>query len=196
MICITAMAEIVRNLIIIVILASFLELLLPGGSMRPFVRLTIGFFVLIAVLNPILEVVSSRQTLEVGAWVLPDTAALDDQIMTQGQQLHQQLASGTNDQLRSKLEGQMSAVAMLVPGVDDVASQIELNPDGSIKKVTIHVQPSPQDEATEDAKVHVFSGGTDSGELSDDVQERMTRILENMYGLTGPQIEIKLQGGR
>lgn len=164
--------------------------------MRPFVRLTIGFFILIAVLNPILEVVSSRQTLEVGAWVLPDTAVLDDQILSQGQQLHQQLASGTNDQLRSKLEGQMSAVAMLVPGVDNVASRIELNPDGSIKKVTIQVQPSLQNKETEDSKVHVFSGRTETAELSDDVKERMTRILENMYGLTGPQVEIKLQGGR
>ena len=43
------LVEIVKNLLVIIILASFLELLLPGGGMKPYVRLAIGMFVLIAV---------------------------------------------------------------------------------------------------------------------------------------------------
>ena len=45
------LVEIVKNLLVIIILASFLELLLPGGGMKPYVRLAIGMFVLIAVLT-------------------------------------------------------------------------------------------------------------------------------------------------
>ena len=48
------LSEIVRNVIVIIIIASFLELLLPQGTLQPLVRFAIGLFILIAVLNPVM----------------------------------------------------------------------------------------------------------------------------------------------
>ena len=49
------LAEIVRNLLVIIIISSFLEMLLPEGNTRPFVRFAVGMFVLIAILTPSLH---------------------------------------------------------------------------------------------------------------------------------------------
>ena len=49
----SVLTEIVRNILVIIIMASFLELLLPEGH-TPFCALCHRAFVLIAVLNPVL----------------------------------------------------------------------------------------------------------------------------------------------
>ena len=41
------LSEIVRNILVIVLIASFLELMLPEGTLRPLVRFAIGLFILI-----------------------------------------------------------------------------------------------------------------------------------------------------
>ena len=64
------LVTIVKNLLVIVVIASFLEILLPDSSVRPFVRFAIGLFVILAILNPILAVFF-REAMQAGAWDLP-----------------------------------------------------------------------------------------------------------------------------
>ena len=48
--------DIVRNVLVIILVSSFFELLLPDGKVKPFVRFNIiGLFILISVLNPALK---------------------------------------------------------------------------------------------------------------------------------------------
>ena len=46
--------ELVKELILIVILAGFIDLLLPSGSTRKFARVVVGLFVIMALFNPLL----------------------------------------------------------------------------------------------------------------------------------------------
>ena len=55
----TVLSEIVRNVLVIVLIASFLELMLPEGTLRPFVRFAIGLFILIVVLSPLAGILFS-----------------------------------------------------------------------------------------------------------------------------------------
>jgi len=59
------LTEIVKTFLVIIILASFLELLLPEGKVKPFVRFAIGLFILIAVLNPGLSLLFSGHNFDV-----------------------------------------------------------------------------------------------------------------------------------
>jgi stage III sporulation protein AF len=64
----SVLTEIVRNILVIIIMASFLELLLPEGAIRPFVRFAIGLFVLIAVLNPVLGYFFDDSNFQITWW--------------------------------------------------------------------------------------------------------------------------------
>ncbi len=187
------LVEIVKNLLVIIILASFLELLLPTGAMKPYVRLAIGMFVLIAILSPLVRCIYPQQALQIDAWEWSDYSLGQQQVMERGSQLQSTIMSHSNAGVQSKLEGQISAIAMLVPGVSTVDSKIALNPDGSIQKVTINVSGVGSRDSSE-STLGVFSGQEDTF-IDPAVEPRMREIMKNMFGLSEQQIEIQVKGG-
>lgn len=44
----------IRNLILVVIFASFIQIIVPGNTFNRYVRVVMGFFIIITLLNPIL----------------------------------------------------------------------------------------------------------------------------------------------
>ena len=187
------LVEIVKNLLVIIILASFLELLLPGGGMKPYVRLAIGMFVLIAVLTPVIRCFYPGEALHISSWEWSNYGAEQQEVLQKGSELHSELIAQSNESVRSKLEGQISAIAMLVPGVAEVDSKIVLNEDGSIQKVTINV--SGQDNNGADPSSVGTFWDQEEARLGPDAEARMARIVMNMFGLSEQQIEIQVQGG-
>lgn len=187
------LAEIVKNLLVIIILASFLELLLPTGTMKPFVRLAIGMFVLIAILNPAVRWFYPQDALQISSWDWSASRPEQQDILDKGSRLHDQMLADSNAEVQSKLEGQISAIAMLVPGVSKVDSKLLLNPDGSIRKVTINVSGADTRDDSQ-STVGVFSGEEDMP-IDPAVEERMAEIMRNMFGLSEQQIDIQIKGG-
>ena len=59
----------IRNLAFILLLATFLELLLPGEKMRGFVRTIMGLFVIAAILAPLTNFLDLSYQNEVPAWI-------------------------------------------------------------------------------------------------------------------------------
>jgi len=188
-----ALVEIVKSLLVIIILASFLELLLPSGSMKPYVRLTIGMFVLIAVLTPVIRYFYPGQDLQISSWEWSNYGFHQQEVLQKGSELHNKIITESNESVRSKLEGQISAIAMLVPGVGQVDSKIMLNADGSIQKVTLNVSGQGNSNADE-SSVGTF-WDEEEVQLGPDVESRMAKIVMNMFGLSEQQIEIQMQGG-
>ena len=60
--------EIIRNLAFILLLATFLEMLLPSKKMKGFVQLIMGLFVIAAILNPLTSFLKLDYQMEVPAW--------------------------------------------------------------------------------------------------------------------------------
>ncbi len=56
--------DLVKNLIVLVILASFVELILPGNKFQPYIKLAAGIMILISILNPLLQLFSLVPDLE------------------------------------------------------------------------------------------------------------------------------------
>lgn len=186
------LVEIVKNLLVIIILASFLELLLPSGTMKPYVRLAIGLFVLIAVLNPAMRLLFPEDALQISSWEWSHYGDNQEEVLERGSELHQKIIATSNQNMKSKLEGQISAIAMLVPGVDAVDSRIMLNQDGSIHKVTLHVYGQDKQDAGQ-SSINVFNGPEEA--LGPGVESRLAEIMKNMFGLGAQQLEIQMQGG-
>ncbi|MFZ3130513.1 MAG: stage III sporulation protein AF, partial [Desulfosporosinus sp.] len=76
----------VRNLVVILLLATFLEMLLPNKSMRSFVQMVMGLFVISAVLAPITTVLHTPLEMEIPAWTATTPQDLPT-IVTEGQGL-------------------------------------------------------------------------------------------------------------
>lgn len=113
----------VRNLVVILLLATFLEMLLPNKSMRGFVQMVMGLFVISAVLAPITTFLHTPLEMEIPAWT--DTNPLDlPAITTEGQGL--KLArDAVQEQYRQILVHQIKALALGSDGVEGAEVDVE-----------------------------------------------------------------------
>ncbi|MDD2510243.1 MAG: stage III sporulation protein AF [Syntrophomonas sp.] len=189
--------EIVRNVLVIIILTSFLELLLPEGGVRPFVRFAVGMFIVIAVLNPVLSLLFNEQELKLNLWDYRLEEGKSEEIIHNGKQIQQEIISEHNNMARDKLQGQIDAVAVLVPGVEKVKSRIEIGENGELQTINIFLQSASPEAKKEEEGIQVFSG--ENSNLSPEekklIEDKVVNIISNFYGLSTTQIEVEFEGG-
>jgi stage III sporulation protein AF len=188
----------VKNVLVIIIMASFLEIMLPEGRVKPFVRFAMGLFIIIAVLNPVLNVLFAGRDLEVNLWDYQLTPEQEREVLERGSRLNQQLANTSDRSFTGKIEGQISAVAMLVPGVNKVETRAVLDDEGALQQLHLTVRPEESPALPgEGDEIKAFSQG---GEQSPPVgqkqtEEKIRNVINNLYGFKNVPIEIKFEGG-
>lgn len=113
----------VRNLVVILLLATFLEMLLPSKSMRGFVQMVMGLFVISAVLSPITTFLHTPLEMEIPAWSTTNPQEVPA-IATEGQ--GERLArDAVEEQYRQILVHQMKALALSIEGVEGAEVEVE-----------------------------------------------------------------------
>lgn len=187
----------VRNLLVIIIISSFLELLVPDGRIKPFVRLAVGLFILIAILSPTLNLLSKDQDLKVNLWDYQMEEGIKHEVQEKGKNLNQQMMETRENVIKDKIQGQISAVSNLVPGVNNVETQVQMEPNGSLKKVKITVRTTQPDRVNPVQGINVFSG-TEEPIIEVDqkqIRNKITQVINNLYGLPNQDVEIEFEGG-
>lgn len=191
------LTEIVRSVLVIIMVASFFELLLPDGKVKPFVRFTIGLFIVISVLNPTLKYLYSDKNFRIDLWAHTQSSITEGQILETGTKINEQIFNQGDEMIKEKLEGQISAVAMLVPGVEEVDTKANLSSNGELSKLHVIVRPEITPAEDDAGKIGVFSNRANnySGEEKEAIKEKLLNVLMNMYGLDVTQIQVEFEGG-
>lgn len=192
------LAGIVKSLLVIIIVASFMEALLPEGKIKPFVRFAIGLFIIIAILNPILNVLFENRDFEVDLWDYQISPEQEREVLERGNRINQQLTRTGESSFTEKMEGQVSAVAMLVPGVKEVETSVSLNDEGEIKKLVLVVRPEELAQpGKEDDEVNAFSEGRDftQAKSQEQLEEKIRGVINNLYSFKDIEIEVQFEGG-
>ncbi|MGI6412486.1 MAG: stage III sporulation protein AF [Syntrophomonadaceae bacterium] len=191
----STLLEIVRNVIVIVMVASFLEILLPDGKIKPFVRFAIGLFVIVAVLNPTLSLLFASKNLSVQMWDYKIDAAGTEQMVHKGMQLNQEITEKNVQLVKNKLQGQIEAVVMLVPGVKVVEAKVEMGEEGLITGVKLVVTTEPQPVAESSLQLPLEARTILLEPDTRALEKKINGVLNNFYGLEGVDISIEFKGG-
>ena len=142
--------DLVQTLIIIVVLAVFLDMLLPTGQMKPYVKMVMGLLIIIAVLHSISGLLQQDWMHEVpGVTARPGSpgAPLED-IMAAGEQLQLKNQDMALEKYRQGLSRQVLSMAKLTPGAKVMDAEISLMEEqsqqgyGGIKHITLVVDPA------------------------------------------------------
>ncbi|MDD4562564.1 MAG: stage III sporulation protein AF, partial [Syntrophomonadaceae bacterium] len=191
------LAGMVKNVLVIIILASFLEVLLPEGRVKPFVRFAIGLFIIIAVLNPVLNALFEQREFEINLWDYKVSSEQEREILEKGNRINQQIVVSTEAGIKEKMEGQVSAVAMLVPGVKEVKTNATLNDEGRLNKLDLTVRLEESEHSQKGGEVNVFLGEGDvpSAEDKKQIEEKMRGVINNLYGFQNLEINVQFEGG-
>ncbi len=185
----------VRNLVFLVMLAAFLEMLLPLQGTRRFVQVIIGLFVLLAVLGPIVTLFKQQPPLH---FALPATAgggAALSQILDQGQDLQQVTAAQEQAAYVQRLEDQIEVMCRLVPGVKSAKAEVVLTPAspqqslGTVQKVAVSLQTGEQQVARPVEPVRIGQGAPAVSTPAVDQQGIAVHVQETVSSLFGLQKE-------
>lgn len=193
----SVLAGIVKNILVIIILASFFEILLPEGKVKPFVRFAIGLFILISVLNPALSYVFREHEVKVSMWDYTDNYMDTGEILKKGNNINEEMKKQGDMLVKEKIQGQISAVALMLPEVEDVTTEAYITEQGSLKKLHIIVRPR-EDEKIESEKVGVFLNHNEQVSKNKEeeiIRKKITSIIQNLYGLDENYIKIEFEGG-
>ena len=115
-----------RNVVVIVLLTTFIDLILPSSSMQRFVKVVMGLFILVTILNPILNLFTRGQDFEVMTWQLKTNTSSVNTVLAQSDKLIATNQSLFLENYGRRVEGQMKSLVKLVKGINDVEVQVEL----------------------------------------------------------------------
>lgn len=189
------LSQIAKNLLLVIMIAGFLEILLPDSSMRSFVRFAVGLFIIMAILNPTLNILYDDRDLQSEAWEMAWEYQDPTSLQEQGIKLNKELQSSGESALQAKIEQQVKSLAILVPGVNDLETEITLDPQlGQVEKVELTVKPFT---AGEEGKSSVQAFASDEVSIKDReiIRSKLTSMMENFYGLEKTNIVINFEGG-
>lgn len=174
----------VRNLVMILLLATFLEMLLPNKSMRGFVQMVMGLFVISAILAPVTTFLHTPLEMAIPAWSATSFQDLPA-IAAEGQ--GKELAyNAVQEQYRQILINQIRALAVGCEGIEgaEVAVEFEEGSGGltdqpkiALVRVTL---TAAQEEITPVEPVMI---GQSSPAPTDNQSPRADRVRERIAEL-------------
>ncbi len=129
----------VINISIVVLLTLFLELLIPSGELRRYLRLVMGLLLFSVVLNPVLTIFNLAQTEPVFAW---DSYEIDaTQVVKEGEDLAQTWQNQASLDYNSQIETQTNQLVTEITGVAAVDAKVKTDSQtGEIQKIILSIK--------------------------------------------------------
>jgi len=146
-------SEMVRNIAVLVLLALFMELLLPFGELSRFIRMVMGLVLLAAVLNPILGLLKQEQLLP--SFQKEDYSQETAAILDRGEELSTQMEDQALSEYEQSTVSQIEALVSLVDGVKSVEASAEADSQGGIKKISLEVSKTSATVSEEGLKTKI-----------------------------------------
>lgn len=119
----------IRNLAFILLLATFLEMLLPSKSMKGFVQLIMGLFVIAAVLSPLADFLKLDISSEIPAWA--SVSAGDLPVLAPEGQSEEAGKTAVREQYKNILISQVKTLVSACEDFEDLEVRVELEENGS-----------------------------------------------------------------
>ncbi len=207
-----ALGGLVSNIAMIVILAVFVEMLLPDNHMAKYLRLIMGLFIIVTILSPVMSLLETEDSFEVATWNFAADNRQLESILKKGEKMGQANMEKASQEYVNRIEGQMIALVRLIPEVDKVTAAVAVHSNedirfGALKGVTIWATLSNNEATSEDFLQNIDPINIDLRSISDesdDTQNIQNRVhdlnkienqirdtLTSFYGLERNQIQIK-----
>lgn len=169
--------EWIRAILVLVLFAGFLELLLPSGTMKRFVQVVVGLFVLAAILGPLGLLTSRLQQepkLELPA-IAPGATA---RILSDGKRLAAQQQARVLDEYRHNVARQ-------------VASLLELGGEGKVVAVKVEVEEGVDKPTFGELRSLAVRLEVPPEKTPRSVGE-LERLVADFYGLPATDVEVQI----
>ncbi len=193
----------VRNIVFVILLGAFLEMLLPLRETRRFLEVIVGLFVLITILNPLVALLRQEPLL---GFEIQETGSKGqlEAILDQGKDLQKVQSAQSRAAYGEQLEKQIAALARMVSGVSQAKAAVQFSTDpsleaaGVIERVDLVIKKAEQEPIVEPVeKVEVSTGSVEQVEqFTGGDQEILDQVQENvasLFGLRPEQVSVTFE---
>ncbi|WP_028309483.1 stage III sporulation protein AF [Desulfitibacter alkalitolerans] len=202
----------VSNIAVIVILAVFVEMLLPNNDITKYLRLIMGLFIIVTILAPIMTLLEKEDSFEVATWNFAADNRQLESILKKGEDMGKSNIEKASQEYIKRIEGQIIALVRLIPEVDKVSAAIAVHSNedvrfGSIKGVIIWAALSESEPLKEDLIPKIDPIDIDLSKISEEaeqpkevvknhhdinkIENQIRDTISSFYGLQKSQIQIK-----
>lgn len=196
------LSQLVQSLVIIVMLAVFLELLLPSSGMRSYVQMVMGLLVVIAVLQVIFKFINTDFKLQVPEVSTTPIASMEH-IQTNAQKITEHYKDRAVEDYKTGIAKQVLALARLNQELTIVDARVELHTEpgeqyGRLASIGLVVTDQPPGAAGSIATVEIAVGAEQQGELTSEqlttekkqAVEKITDMVAGFYNLSKEQVQV------
>lgn len=174
----------VIELVILAILAVFLELLIPAGDLSRYVRMVLGLLIIVAVLQAATGFWHRELAVDFGSLSLqpPTTTLGGNDVLEEGKRRWEESQAAALEGYRGGLARQIMALSRLNPEVEIEEVLVELDTEGvsgeigSIRSITLLAAPVVDE--SDDVSVSLDLDGAWRESL-----ERLCRTIAEFYNL-------------
>ncbi len=139
------MVEWIRQLIVIVIIASFIQLLIPGRSFSRYVRVVMGFFIILTLLQPLIRVFQLTPVEGELPWPQTESGSFS-QLEEQGERIKERGEGNLLSHLQQKT-GQEIESLLLQAGYPVVGVELSTDHREELEEIRIGLQEEGASEA-------------------------------------------------
>lgn len=192
------LSEIIKNIVVIVLITTFLDLLLPSSTMQRYVKFVMGLFILVSIINPVINLLAGNADYEVLAWQ-GNGLSENEEVKIKGEELravNQDLLLAGYGQ---RMEQQMEIMVKLVKGVHSVKAHVEIKSGGQtgsvegIQKVTLEINRPAKPVEPVEIKIDPkepkeIRHPVDKEEIA--IKQEATDILCQFFGVKPEQVQV------
>jgi len=187
----------VTDIIFVVLFASFLELLLPSSSMQRFVRVIMGLFIMMAILNPVIDAIHAR----LGSIQVPALSTNAEQsaiILNHAKDTAQEREHLSSEIYKKELAKQMKIMIMALDGVADAQVVVSANSDdhsnvsSKINKVVVYVTPGIKNTGVKVEKISIGGAAKEKNNMGGDFENKIINLIAELYQIPKEVIDIKI----
>lgn len=198
-----SLTEWIKELVILVMLAGSLELLIPTGGMKKYVRTTMGLLVVLSVAKPVVALLGAPISVADGDRLVGSGAAIPasslpslGQVMDQAQRFRERNRALADQQGRSALERAALAAAVGVKGVAQARVAAELDPARTeLKRLLVLVKPGSPGAGGRVSPVRPVGQAESepTAPLSPELREAVARAVAAALGMSTDDRRIQVE---
>ena len=190
-----------QGIIVAVIIATIIEMLLPEGSSKKYIKVVVGIYILFTIVSPVITKITNKE------FKLSDIIDLDEYIeAASSDNTYNELEKSNNENikevyiasLKSDIEGKIANKGY---NADSIEVEVQDNDEYTINSITISVSKLDQKEENNnieivnEVEINVStstekSKENEKEELSKKEKEELKEYLSSVYELPGDNIII------
>ncbi len=183
------LSEWIKNIVLVLVLSTFLELLLPSSKMKSYIKVILGLFFVLVIIQPVWQLLGLADY----RLFLPETvdSFLADADPT-GREIEKENRRLALEHYGRVLAQQVESIARAVPEIERAFAQVTINEAGEIKNLWLRVHRQGQEKKIKIEQIIIDSSLQEAEEKKEAIIDDLQMTLAQLYRLELGDIEIEV----